>query len=183
MKRFFIALIAFLFVTSISNNAFAHSHLESSNPADGEVVTEALNEIVLDFDGGIEQGSFLEVTTTDGQAVELQDTLIDEDKLTAVAAETLANGEYQVTWSVISADGHSLDGEFSFTVDAPEMVEEEVTEEDSGTETSEQSVDNEELDSTETSDEKESSSLTIVFVVLAIVLVAGGLIYFTKRKK
>ncbi|MDF1508997.1 copper resistance protein CopC [Robertmurraya sp. DFI.2.37] len=183
MKRFFIALIAFLFVTSISNNAFAHSHLESSNPADGEVVTEALNEIVLDFDGGIEQGSFLEVTTTDGQAVELQDTLIDEDKLTAVAAETLTNGEYQVTWSVISADGHSLDGEFSFTVDAPEMVEEEVTEEDSGTETSEQSVDNEELDSTETSDEKESSSLTIVFVVLAIVLVAGGLIYFTKRKK
>ncbi|GIN63370.1 hypothetical protein J27TS8_33630 [Robertmurraya siralis] len=186
MKRFFIALIAFLFVTSISNNAFAHSHLESSNPADGAVVTEALNEIVLDFDGGIEQGSFLEVTTTDGQAVELQDTLIDEDKLTAVAAETLANGEYQVTWSVISADGHSLDGEFSFTVDAPEMVEEdqeEVTEEDNGTETSEQSVDNEELDSTKTSDEKESSSLTIVFVVLAIVLVAGGLIYFTKRKK
>ncbi|MFE5278671.1 QVPTGV class sortase B protein-sorting domain-containing protein [Bacillus cereus] len=39
------------------------------------------------------------------------------------------------------------------------------------------------MDSTETSDEKESSSLTIVFVVLAIVLVAGGLIYFTKRKK
>ena len=42
------------------------------------------------------------------------------------------NDGYQVNWSIISADGHPLEGEFSFTVDAavPESVE-EVTEEPS----------------------------------------------------
>ena len=68
MKRIFTAAAAILLAMSISTSAFAHSHLSGTNPADGEVVTEPLQEIVLEFDGEIEQGSFIDVTTTSGEA-------------------------------------------------------------------------------------------------------------------
>ncbi|MGG0720540.1 copper resistance protein CopC [Robertmurraya massiliosenegalensis] len=191
MKRIFIAVLAIFLAISVANRAFAHSHLEGSNPADGEVVTEALSEIVLDFEGDIEQGSFVDVTTTDGQAVELQETEIVEHTLTATVAEPFANGEYQVSWSILSADGHSLEGEFSFTVDAPvsENVNEESeepvesTEENEDIEAHEQTVENEESANSENGEEEESSSMILIFVVLFVVLVAGGVIYFTRRKK
>lgn len=96
MKRIFTAVAATFLATSISTNAFAHSHLGGSNPADGDVVTEPLNEIVLEFDGQIEQGSFIDVTTTEGQAVELQEIIIGEGTLTGTVAEPLPNDEYQV---------------------------------------------------------------------------------------
>jgi len=186
LKRIFIAVIALLLVTSISNIAFAHSHLEGSNPADGDVVTESLNEITLNFDGGIEQGSSLEITSLDGQAVEVQEITIVEDTLTATVANPLPNAEYQVDWSIMSADGHSLEGEFAFTVNAPVPVEEETeapsetTEEIEDTELPEQSTENQE--SAENGAE-ESTSMTIIWVILFVVLVAGGALYFTKRKK
>ena len=130
LKRMFTAVAAVLLAMSISTSAFAHSHLGGSNPADGDVVTEPLNEIVIEFDGQIEQGSFIDVTTTEGQDIELQEIIIGEGTLTGTVAEPLPNDEYQVNWSIISADGHPLEGEFSFTVNAavPESVE-EVTEE------------------------------------------------------
>jgi len=180
--------IVVLFLAAIgSNNAFAHSHLEGSNPADGEVITEALSEIVLDFDGEIEQGSFIDVTTADGQAVELQETAIVENTLTATVAEPFANGEYEVSWSIISADGHALEGEFSFAVDAPvsESTEEPsvTSEENDEVETSEQTTESQESGASDNDAEEESSSMTIIFVVLILVLAAGGVVYFSRRKK
>ena len=132
LKRMFTVVAAISLTMSLSISAFAHSHLEGSNPADGEIVTEPLNEIVLEFDGQIEQGSFIDVKTTKGQAIELQETIIGDGALTGTVAEPLPNDEYQVSWSIISADGHPLEGEFSFTVNAsvPESVE-EITEEPS----------------------------------------------------
>ena len=50
--------------------------LGGSNPADGDVVTEPLNEIVLEFDGQIEQGSFIDVKTTSGQALKYKILLL-----------------------------------------------------------------------------------------------------------
>ena len=69
-----------------------------------------------------------------GKQIEVQDIIIGEGTLTGTVAEPLPNDDYQVNWSIISADGHPLEGEFSFTVNAPvsETVE-EVTEEPSET--------------------------------------------------
>ncbi len=187
LKRIFIAVIALLFLTSISNTAFAHSHLEGSNPADGDVVTESLNEITLEFDSGIEQGSSVEITSLDGQAVEVQEITIAEDTLTATVANPLPNGEYQVDWSIMSADGHALEGEFAFTVNAPVSAEEEteepiVTSEELD-ELPEQSTEDQESAASENDVEEESSSMTTILVILVVALVAGGAFYFIKRKK
>lgn len=185
LKRMFTAVAAALLATSISTSAFAHSHLGGSNPADGDVVTEPLKEIVLEFDGQIEQGSFIDVTTTEGQAVELQDIIIGEGTLTGTVAEPLPNDEYQVNWSIISADGHPLEGEFAFTVNAevPESVEDVTEESSETTESAEQSSEDQEVAAAEDEVEKESSSMTVILIVLLVVIVAGGFFLLTKRKK
>ena len=56
MKRIFSAVAAILLAMSISSSAFAHSHVSGTNPADGEVVTEPLQEITLEFDGEYRTG-------------------------------------------------------------------------------------------------------------------------------
>lgn len=181
LKKLFTAAATALLVMSLSSNAFAHSHLGGSNPADGEVVTEPLNEIVLEFDGHIEQGSFMDVTTTSGQAVELQETIINEGQLIGTVAEPLPNDEYQVNWSIISTDSHPLEGEFSFTVNAPvsESVEKETEEPSAGTNTVEETKEVASAD-----EEKDSSSFTtVILILLLVIIVAGGFFFLTKRKK
>ncbi len=185
MKRMFTVTAAILLTMSISTSAFAHSHLEGSNPADGDIVTEPLNEIVLEFDGKIEQGSFIDVKTTKGQAIELQEIIIGDGTLTGTVAEPLPNDEYQVNWSIISADGHPLEGEFSFTVNAsvPESVEEVTEEPSETTESAEQSTEVQENVATADEVAKESSSMTVILIVLLIAIVAGGFFLLIKRKK
>ncbi|WHT49704.1 copper resistance protein CopC [Sporosarcina thermotolerans] len=187
MKHILTAATALLLAMTISPSAFAHSHLSGTNPADGEVVTEPLQEIVLEFDGEIEQGSFIDVTTTSGEAIEVQDIIIGEGTLTATVAEPFPNDDYQVNWSIISVDGHPLEGEFSFKVNAPVSgtVEEEVTEEpaettESAEETTEEQESGAAADEVE---EKESPSMTVILLVLLVVIVAGGFFLLTKRKK
>ncbi|MFJ7935780.1 copper resistance protein CopC [Sporosarcina sp. NPDC096371] len=191
MKHIFAAAVIVLLVMSLSNSAFAHSHFGGSNPTDGSVITEPLNEIVLDFDGKIEQGSFIDVTTTSGQGIELQEIIIGEGTLTGTVAEPLPNDEYQVNWSIISTDGHPLEGNFSFTVNAPipESLE-KVTEEPSGTTnaveeptaSAEQSTEIQESPSTD-EEGKESPSTTVILILLLVILVAGGFFFLTRRKK
>lgn len=196
MKRIFSAAIVALLVMCFSTSAFAHSHLHGSNPADGDVVTEPLNEIVLEFDGQIEEGSMIELTTAEGEAVELEDVVIGDGTLTGTVAEPLANNEYQVYWSIISADGHPLEGEFAFTVDAevPETTEEE-SEEPAETETAEDEAAEEQAEtevaedeqSTESAEqvneEEESSSMTVIIIVVVAIIVIVGLFLLMKRKK
>ncbi|MEK4229193.1 copper resistance CopC family protein [Solibacillus sp. FSL H8-0538] len=190
MKHIFSAAAAALLALSLSNSAFAHSHLGESNPANGDVVTEPLNEIVIEFDGQIEQGSFIDVTTTSGQTVELQEIIIGEGTLTGTVAEPLPNNEYQVNWSIISADGHPLDGEFSFTVNAPDPeTVEEVTEEPSETtkaieETNGKTEQSTEIKEVVSADEEgESSSTTVILIVLLVIVAVSGFFFLTKRKK
>lgn len=194
MKRIFSAAIVALLVTCFSTSAFAHSHIQESNPADGDVVTEPLEEIVLEFDGGIEQGSFIEITTAAGEAVEVQVIEIGEGTLTGTVAEPLANDEYHVNWSIISADGHPLEGEFSFTVDAeipeaaeeeestePEAVEDGESEEQAETESVE---DDSATESAEQINEGEESSSTMIMVIVGLAILAiVGYILLIKRKR
>lgn len=179
---------------SVSDTVFAHSHLESSNPADGEVVTETLDKIVLDFDGGVEQGSIIEVSSIDGQDIDIQEIVIEEKTLIATIANPLPNGEYQVNWSIVSADGHPVEGEFTFSVNAPEteegedLAEEpsestEANEDDEIADSSEQSTETQESATSDNEENQGLSSTNIVIIILLIAIVAGGLVVLTRRKR
>ncbi|WP_057764538.1 copper resistance CopC family protein [Cytobacillus praedii] len=186
MKRIFIAIVAVLAAMTISTtSAFAHSHLGGSNPADGDVVSEPLNEIVLEFDGQIEQGSFIDVKTAKGKEIKLEDIIIGEGTLTGTVAEPLPNDEYQVNWSIISADGHPLEGEFSFTVNVPvsETVEEEPEKPSETTKPAEQPTEDKEQPAAAKDVAKESTSMTVILIVLLVIIVVAGFYFLTKRKK
>lgn len=184
MKKLFAFVTAVTLTMMFSMQAFAHSYLSGSDPTDGEVKTEPVQAITLHFNGKIMEGSFVEIAITNGDAIEVTNIEIGDGYLTGTVAEPLTNNDYTVNWSIISADGHPLEGTFTFTVNVPAVTgasdEEEFDEEQSSL-TEENDVANETVDK----DAPEEQSNSFIFVVLAVaaLLFVVGLIFVIKRKK
>lgn len=122
-----------------STQALAHTTLKSSTPSEGQILTQSINEVTLNFGAKVEQTSTLEVLKTNGEAVSLQSVSTGDDLMTGIFQEPLENGEYLVKWKIIGADGHPINGEYSFTIETAEQAAEEVEVEN--VDTSEEKVD------------------------------------------
>jgi copper resistance protein C len=179
-----ISLIVLFFLLPVV--ASAHTGLESSNPGNAEVVVQPLSEIVLTFETKIEEGSTLEVKNHDGQTVE-SNVAVNENQLIGTFAKELENNHYTVLWNIIGEDGHLINGEYSFEVNIPEATksEEEPVAEDQDTTTDESSekVEDNNTAVDPATDEKESSVLPIVLSVILGVIVIGSIIWAMRRKK
>ena len=166
-----------------SMQAFAHSYLSGSQPTDGEVKTEPVQEITLNFDGKIMEGSFLDITTINGDTIEVTNIEIGDGYLTGTVAEPLPNNDYKVKWNIISADGHPLEGTFSFTVNAPMVTEpKEEANEEQKTEANSVGEDNISNEIEQVDEEGSNSLIFVVLAIAAIVLIAS-LAFVLKRKK
>lgn len=165
---------------AFTNSAFAHTGLESSNPENGAVITEELNEITLTFEGKLEQSSTFELKTSTGESIPVENIAVNEVRLTGSLPNTLENGNYEVVWSIVGADGHPIEGSIPFTVEVATVetsVEDEVVVEETSTEevtTTEQVKDSEEV---------QSSSNMIPVVVIALIVIIGGVFFWLRRKK
>lgn len=98
--------------------ASAHAALESSTPAANSVLEQGPDSIVLDFDEAVE-GDLASIQLFDGKGdpVQLGTPSPGADTSIVVAtAPALGDGIYAVIWRVTSADGHVVDGAFSFQV-------------------------------------------------------------------
>jgi copper resistance protein C len=186
MKKLIAVVTALTLTMMFSVQAFAHSYLSGSNPTDGEVKTEPVQAITLNFDEKIMEGSFIDLATTKGEAIEVTNLEIGDGFLTGRVAEPLANNDYTVNWSIISADGHPLEGSFSFTVKVPviETTGEEA-DEDQSREQSSSAEENDVANETIDKDASEEQSNSFIFVVLAIaaLLLVVGFVFVIKRKK
>lgn len=101
-----------------SRSAFAHAELVTSTPAANSVLEEGPSEIVLDFDEAIES-SLTSVSLFDGESrpIDLgEPTAGEDDTVVGVSVPALDDGLYAVVWRITSADGHVVDGAFSFQV-------------------------------------------------------------------
>ena len=188
MKKLFSVLTVLSLTILFSVQAFAHSYLSGSNPTAGEVLTDSIQEITLNFEGNIMEGSFLSIETINGEEIEVTNIEIGDGYLTSVLAEPLTNNEYIVNWSIISADGHPLEGTYSFTVNTPigtepskEVSEKQPSESDSVKEDQILNEENEKVDE-EVSAEESNSLIFIVLAIAATVLIAS-LAFVLKRKK
>ena len=114
MKTAVIAILALLLVVSLVIPAFAHAQLLSSQPADGDSLATA-EEVVLTFNEEISP-DFVQLVATgpDGDVLDGEPT-IDGAVLTQPIRPT-SNGEYSMTYRVVSADGHPVSGELRFTL-------------------------------------------------------------------
>jgi copper transport protein len=98
--------------------AFAHAHLERSEPKANATLKQSPKTVELWFSEELEP-SMNTVTVTDqtGRRVDKNNiTLAEGSKKLQAELEDLGSGTYTVDWKVLSTDGHTMKGKFTFTV-------------------------------------------------------------------
>ncbi|PZE84119.1 copper resistance CopC family protein [Curtobacterium sp. MCBD17_032] len=100
--------------------AAAHSALTGSTPADGATVTTALRQVDLTFSeaplAGLDAGLRIEVRDQSGQDESTGEVRVDGTTMSKRVA--LSAGPHTVLWRYVSPDGHPIDGQLTFTVEA-----------------------------------------------------------------
>jgi hypothetical protein len=104
--------------------ASAHAELESSTPSAGETVEAGNIQVALMFGEDImttsETGNVISVKGPAGpDNAQWADGCIDSIRgpLVSESVSLSLPGTYEVDWRVVSADGHPIEGSYSFTVE------------------------------------------------------------------
>lgn len=96
--------------------AAAHSELESTTPAADSSVTDPVTSVSLTFDDGVQPG-FAQIAVLDPAGTDIVDgdPTIDGNTVVQPVTEATA-GDHSVSYRIVSADGHTVQGTYSFTV-------------------------------------------------------------------
>lgn len=168
MKRLLPLLIAAFLATP----AFAHTALVSANPESGAVLNEVPAEVRLTFTEDLllvdsKNPNKIEVINGIGQVVSGMTQVSGPDAYTALDQSFEPSGDYTVTYRVVSADGHPIEGEYRFTVANPEVISAPViSNEEEGEE-----------------GEEEGSNLLIRFIWLLLGLSGIGAFFLLRARK
>jgi copper resistance protein C len=96
--------------------AHAHAALDHATPIAGSTVATAPREVVMTFTQSLEP-AFSTVQVTDSKGARVDQGAPQISGVTMrIALQPLAPGSYRVHWHAVSADTHSTQGDFSFTV-------------------------------------------------------------------
>ena len=102
----------------LAGPASAHASLETSDPANGAVLTESPSQIVLGFDESVDI-ALGAIRLYDGRGHEIDVGAAHhqgDNTHVAVNVPKLAADVYVVSWRVVSADSHPVHGAFTFQV-------------------------------------------------------------------
>lgn len=95
--------------------AFAHAKSEATTPDDGAIVAQ-VPELSMRFDDPMRIIS-VTLTSTRGEVEIARETGVDPAmEFKAMPVESLEPGSYRFDWRGLAADGHPMQGSFSFTV-------------------------------------------------------------------
>jgi len=102
-----------------ATSCYAHPKLIASDPIAGAVVSSP-KEIKLTFNEGLSAAfSGIELVDQRGQKINTGAATIagaDKKQLVIPMSAPLPQGNYTITWHVVGADSHRLQGRYSFTV-------------------------------------------------------------------
>lgn len=118
MIRRFVGLLvgAALIVVGIALPAAAHDQLIASSPAEGEVLSESPALIELEFNAEIIDASpAIIIQDEAGETIDQPVPTVDGRFVRAPFPE-IAAGPYRLNWSVVSSDGHRIEGTIAFTL-------------------------------------------------------------------
>jgi methionine-rich copper-binding protein CopC len=101
--------------------AEGHASLVSSKPADGAQIATAPATVELTFSEDVDSG-FFGVTAPDGTRVKTSEPRIDGATMSADLAASDQHGRYTVAYRIVSADGHPVSGEITFTTTSGQHV-------------------------------------------------------------
>jgi copper transport protein len=114
-----VPLVALLFVAASASPAFAHSTLVQTNPAAGQVLDRPPKTVTLGFNEAVEVAlGAIRVYNSKGERLDTGSASHPggQQSRVQVGVPKLANDSYVVTWRVISADSHPVQGAFTFQV-------------------------------------------------------------------
>lgn len=106
-------LLGVMLLLGLPSSALAHANLEASRPGAGETVGSPPGEVWTKYTEELQSGS-LEVYDPCGTRVDNGDPRVVLDEMTVSVSADKA-GTYSVRWRVLSVDGHTTAGDFSFT--------------------------------------------------------------------
>lgn len=115
-------LVGMLFV--LTRPVLAQAVLVSATPAPGAVLVVPPDRVILAFSRAIgAQGTWLYVTTLDGERVDQADMGIDpyDRAVISVSLPPLPEGQYRVVYNIMTpGDSVITNGQYEFTVDYPD---------------------------------------------------------------
>ena len=94
--------------------AAAHDQLISSTPADGGTLTELPTQIVLEFNNElIDAAPALLIRDAANTTIHRATPEVD-GRFATTAFPELGDGSYRIAWSVVSSDGHRIEGTIAY---------------------------------------------------------------------
>jgi copper transport protein len=111
-----VAAVAFVIIGLTAAPAFAHATLVSSTPAQSAVLTDPPKEVTLTFNESVD-ASFGAVRVYDQHSKRVDHGgTTTAGRVVTLPVPSIGDGTYVVTWRVISADSHPVNGAFAFQV-------------------------------------------------------------------
>ncbi|GGM77154.1 copper resistance protein CopC [Dactylosporangium sucinum] len=109
------AAAATLLLLAPAQPAWAHAKLLRTDPADGATVTAPVAAVTFTFNEMVQQRfSTVVVTGADGASYS-DGAPRSVDKTLTQPLKPLPGGAVRVAWRTVSADGHPIEGQFTFT--------------------------------------------------------------------
>jgi copper transport protein len=115
--------------------SWGHASLAGSSPGNKEVLSQSPGHIHLTFSGKLQSETALhtlQLQAPDGEDIPLKGMhLMNDSRVIMATVPALENGNYTVTYRVVSIDGHPISGQYTFEVaaanvaDAPQPAQEE----------------------------------------------------------
>jgi methionine-rich copper-binding protein CopC len=120
MKKIFVATLLILSTFSYSNPASAHAQLTDSNPGVNKVVKSLPGFVWVEFDGdlmtfGDKNPNVITVLDSKKKRVDSGGSLVGGARLSTKLKAGLKVGRFQVTYRIVSEDGHPVTGNYFFT--------------------------------------------------------------------
>ena len=115
VPRSLIVFLAALVLVMVSRSpADAHASLVATNPVDGSSIATAPPSVELTFSEAVDS-AFVAVMAPDGTKVTTSDPRITGAEVTADLEPNDQSGRFTVAYRVVTADGHPVTGQFTFT--------------------------------------------------------------------
>jgi methionine-rich copper-binding protein CopC len=120
-STFTLALLGLLFLPVTP--ALAHAQITSTSPVRDAVLSEVPAEVIIEFDGNLTviddlSINVLKVFNSTGKQIDDGNTLVGGARLTVGITDRTGVGTFRVTYRVVSEDGHPVEGDFKFKVNA-----------------------------------------------------------------
>lgn len=99
-----------------SGSAYAHAALLGTDPGDGAQLSTAPTTVTLTFSENVASPAFVVITAPDGSRVPTGKVAAVDNTVTATVSPVDIKGTYSMSYRVVSADSHPVEGGTTFEV-------------------------------------------------------------------